>query len=152
MQAQGMEMRAIDLDMVSLPRLNIEASAGGGLVPINEEVAGFIAIRREYLRMIDVSPNHAHIAELSGHSMRPTLMDRDLIIVDTSKTEVLNEHIYAVVFGDAVLAKRIQLLWDGSLRLMSDNKADGYADEVVQAHERHDLKIVGRIKGYLRHF
>lgn len=152
MQVQDMEMRTIDLDLVPLPRLSIKASAGGGLIPIDENVEGFIAIKREYLRMIDVSPSHAHIAQLSGNSMKPTLLDRDLIVVDTSKTEVLNEHIYAVVYGETVLAKRIQLLWDGSLKLISDNKADGYTDEVVPASERHNLHIVGRIKSYLRHF
>lgn len=152
MLVDGMEIRAVGPDMVSLPRLNIMASAGSGLVPLEEEVDGFIAIKREYLRYIDVSPAHAHIAMLSGHSMKPTLLDRDLIIVDTSKTDVINEMIYAVVYGDTVLAKRIQLLWDGSLRIISDNKADGYVDEIVPASERDTLRIVGRIKGYLRHF
>lgn len=152
MQVESMELRAIDADMVYLPQLNVTASAGLGVVPPDEQVENFIAIKREYLRYIDVSPAHAHITTLGGHSMKPTLLDRDLIIVDTSKTEVLNERIYAVMYGETVLAKRIQILWDGSLRLMSDNKADGYTDEVVSAEDRDKVHIVGQIKGYLRHF
>ncbi|MBY0322525.1 MAG: hypothetical protein K2X72_27650 [Reyranella sp.] len=141
---------AQDQDMVLLPRLSIEASAGQGIVPAGEEIEEFLAFKAEFLRHLGVNPQNAHVLQIKGDSMYPTFRDYDVIIIDASLIEVREEGLYTIVYDDAVFAKRVQPLRDGSLRIVSDNKAAGYVDEIVPASERHTLKIVGRIRGVYR--
>ncbi|MFC5553664.1 helix-turn-helix transcriptional regulator [Methylobacterium iners] len=149
---QGAVLDENDLDAVALPRLSVEGSAGYGLIPGREEIEDYLSVSRGYLREVGINPSYAHVLRLSGHSMAPTLLDRDLVIVDTSQNKLQDEEVYAVVFGDTVLIKRLQPLWDGSIRIASDNREGNYPDTIIPAAERQLLRIVGRVGGFLRYF
>lgn len=149
---QGAIVEDDEADAVALPRLSVEGSAGYGLIPSREEIEDYISVSRTYLREVGINPQHAHVLRISGHSMSPTLQDRDLVIVDASRNMLRDEEVYAVVFGDAVLIKRLMPLWDGSVRISSDNKNGNYPDSIVPATDRRALRIVGRVSGYLRYF
>lgn len=149
---QPSEGPALDGDLVTLPQLSLEASAGQGIVPVDEEIDGFLAFKAQFLRHIGVDPRNAHVLRIKGNSMYPTLRDRDIVIIDASLIDVLEEGLYTLVYSGAVLAKRLQPLIDGSVIISSDNKDEGYRDETVHPSERHNLKVVGRIKGVVRHF
>ena len=82
--------------------------------------------------------------------MYPTLSDQDQVVIDTSIDSVKADALYAVVYGGAVLVKRLQMQFDGSVVLRSDNKTAGYEDISIPAADLHDLKIVGRVKGQFR--
>ncbi len=137
---------------VLLPRLSVEASAGRGAVPPDDETAGMVALKEDFLRDLGVNPRQAHVLAIRGDSMYPTLRSGDVVIVDTSAIDVLDEGLYTLVIGDAVRAKRLQPLAGGGVRVISDNKAEGYADEIVSRADLEGLRIVGRIKGMLRRF
>ncbi|RVU20658.1 S24 family peptidase [Methylobacterium oryzihabitans] len=135
---------------VMLPRLHVEALAGRGAVPPDDETAGTIALKEGFLRGLGVQPRNAHVLPIRGDSMYPTLKSGDVVIVDTSVIDVLEEGLYTLVIGGMVRAKRLQPLAGGGVRVISDNKAEGYADEVVSRADLDGLRIVGRIKGMLR--
>ncbi|QRE74415.1 hypothetical protein F1D61_13085 [Methylobacterium aquaticum] len=138
-------------DAIALPRLTIDGSAGHGLIPTREEIEDYLSVSRRYLREVGINPHYAHVLRLSGHSMAPTLLDKDLVIVDTSQNRVRDEEIYALAYGDAVLIKRIRPQLDGGLKIVSDNKGGHYEDAVVPAAERGQVRIVGRVGGFLRY-
>lgn len=133
-----------------LPQLTVEASAGTGLIPLSEEVAGFVALNEDYLREMGVDPRHAHVLRVSGRSMAPTINDKDIVVVDTSVRTPTSEGIFTLVYGETVLIKRIRLQRDGGITLVSDNKSEGYTDEVVPRSELSTLHIVGRVKTHIR--
>lgn len=136
--------------MVLLPRLSVEASAGQGIVPEDDELEGFLALKAEFLRDLGVNPNNAHVLKIKGDSMYPTLKDKDIIIIDASIIEALEEGLYTLILGDVVKAKRLQPLANGSIRIISDNQTEGYRDEIVQRRDLVNLRIVGRIRGIYR--
>ena len=138
-------------DAIALPRLTIEGSAGHGLIPTREEIEDYLSVSRRYLREVGINPLAAHVLRLSGHSMAPTLQDKDLVIVDTSQTTIRDEEIYALAYGETVLIKRLHPQWDGSVKIISDNKGGHYADAFVPAADRDQLRIVGRVGGFLRY-
>lgn len=150
--AQSQRAADIESEIVLLPRLNIEASAGLGIVPAEEEIEGFIAFKAEFLRDLGIDPRNAHVLQIKGDSMYPTLKNRDVIVIDASLVEVLQEGLYTLVYEGAVFAKRLQPLLDGSIVISSDNKEENWREETVPASERHTLKIVGRIRGVYRNF
>ncbi|PZP69551.1 LexA family transcriptional regulator [Methylorubrum populi] len=133
-----------------LPKLTVEPSAGSGLIPAGEAIDGYVAISDEYLREIGVDPRYAHVLRVSGRSMAPTINDKDVVIIDTSVRNAVTEGVYTLVYGEAVLIKRIRLLRDGGVTLVSDNKSEGYLDETVPRSELATLSIVGRVKGHIR--
>ncbi|MGF3022614.1 XRE family transcriptional regulator [Methylobacterium aquaticum] len=136
--------------MISLPMLGVEASAGPGIIPDQNEQTEHLALREEYLREIGVNPKYAHVLRVSGRSMAPTINDRDIVVVDTSARALVSEGIYTLNYGEAVLIKRVQMLRDGGVNIISDNKSEGYRDEFVPRSELHTLQIVGRVKGQIR--
>jgi phage repressor protein C with HTH and peptisase S24 domain len=148
---QGTVLTEESDDAVALPRLSVEGSAGKGLIPSQEEIDDYLSVSRRYLREVGINPMYAHVLRLSGHSMAPTLHDKDLVIVDTSQTSIRDEEIYAVAYGETVLIKRLRPQWDGSLKIISDNKGGHYEDALVPSSERDQLRIVGRVGGFLRY-
>lgn len=136
---------------VVIPRMDVRASAGAGLVAHSESVDAFVAFQEAFLRAIGVNPAYGKILPVSGDSMYPTLSDQDQVLLDTSIDHVVDNALYAVVYNDLVLVKRVQLMRDGSVILSSDNKPAGYVDERVEPHELPSLHIVGRVKAHLRY-
>ena len=136
--------------LVLLPRLEVRASAGTGLVAESEAIDGYMALQVEYLRRIGINPTFARILTVTGNSMQPTLSDGDQIVVNLSIDNVVDNALYALVYGGLVLVKRVQLMRDGSVILKSDNRDAGYEDERVQPQELDQLRIVGRVGAHFR--
>lgn len=77
--------------------------------------------------------------EVSGHSMRPTLAEKDLVIgqfVEDIRT-IREDRVYIIVTTDDLLIKRCLncLNKEGKLICKSDNSAQGYKDIVLDQTE-----------------
>lgn len=134
-----------------VPRYDVRASAGHGAVVPFEDIDGgrqFMAFRTEWLRRIGVQPSSAEVLVAVGDSMEPTIRDGDLILIDRSIKQVVDDGIYVLVLGGMVLLKRLQNRRDSSVVLKSDNPQ--YDDEVVPAGEVSDLRIEGRVRWFGR--
>ncbi|MER8964452.1 helix-turn-helix domain-containing protein [Mesorhizobium sp. M0808] len=130
---------------VPVPRIEIRPSAGAGSLDLYEESEPDIfAFREEWLRRIGVSPKFARLMVAKGDSMRETINDGDLMIVDVSIREFIDEAIYVLVYGGLVRLKRLQLLHSGLLLLKSDNPR--YQTEEVPLAEQQELIIGGRVR------
>lgn len=155
-QERGLAVQHVDLrmstgaGMVLLPLLEVQASAGSGMIAQSERTLSFVAFSETYLRELGVNPRSADVLQVTGRSMMPTLADRDWVVVDRSIDHVVDEALYAVVYGGMVLVKRVRLSRDGSVTLSSDNKAEGYGDETIRPPDLHTLQIVGRVKAHCR--
>ncbi len=146
------DSRQIDLtsaiteaDVVRLPRFDVKASAGRGLIPINEMPVGEVAFARDFLRNLGANPDYCYILEARGDSMWPTIPDGALLIADASKTEVDDGRIYHFNVMDRALVKRARWSMDGKLFLTSDNVAAGYPTEEFTADRIDELRVGGRI-------
>lgn len=133
------------LGFVPVPKIEIRPSAGAGTLDLYEESEPDIfAFREEWLRRIGVSPKSARLMVAKGDSMRETINDGDLMIVDVSIREFIDEAIYVLVYGGLVRLKRLQLLHSGLLLLKSDNPR--YQTEEVPLAEQPELIIGGRVR------
>ena len=61
------------------------------------------------------------VAQVSGDSMSPTLIDGDLVLFDTAKTEPLDGKIMAVGIDNLLYIKRLRVSPEGYF-LVSDNR------------------------------
>jgi phage repressor protein C with HTH and peptisase S24 domain len=136
-QVGGVRIKEIDLDY------GMGATWIDG-VPVTEIERVFPA---EWLvQFTRASPLHLFFAHGAGDSMMPTILDRDIVLIDTTqRTLNMADRIWAVAFGGAGMIKRLRPQPDGGVRLMSDNPS--IRDEVAYDGE---LSIIGRVVGVMR--
>ncbi|WP_374831111.1 S24 family peptidase [Paenochrobactrum pullorum] len=80
-----------------------------------------LSFKESWLRGININPRYARVLIAKGDSMEPTIRDGDVLLVDTSITSVYDSAIYIVVYNGHTLVKRVNMLRNGSLMIISDN-------------------------------
>ena len=126
-----------------VPIYQVEVSAGYGATVETETSVARLAFRRDWLEEIGVYESKAATVVASGDSMEPTIHDGDVLLVDTDQRQVIKDAIYVVRQESLLYVKRLQRLYDGSIRISSDNKA--YASEMVPKRELGSLEVIGRV-------
>ena len=102
-------------------RKNIRASAGAGCYVYDELEIEYIDVYDNEVKRLNINIKESDFIEVSGDSMYPFLNDRDKILVDKSKTAVIDGKIYVIRESDRIIVKRIQKVPKG-IKVISDNK------------------------------
>ncbi|MFZ6647745.1 LexA family transcriptional regulator [Undibacterium sp. TJN25] len=80
-----------------------------------------------------------------GDSMADFIIDGDIVIFDTKKTEITSGQIYAIDSPDGLRIKRVHRRADGSLVLTSDNpNKNRYPDELYTPEQSAQLVVKGK--------
>ncbi len=112
--------------LVSVPRLEIGASAGPGAFAGDERPRQHVAFEAEWLRtLVGSGLADLSIIQVAGDSMSPTLSNGDEILVDRADAAArLRDGIYVQRMDDAQRVKRLALNPVGPrLAVRSDNPA-----------------------------
>ncbi len=126
-----------------VPLYDLEVSAGGGAITDRENIVSQIAFRRDWLRHVGLNINHLVSVSVRGDSMEPSIRDGDMLLVDTSQTDVVEDGIYVLRIDSHLLAKRLQRLVDGRLYIKSDNPA--YERQELSKQDADQLEVIGRV-------
>ncbi|MCO5083039.1 MAG: LexA family transcriptional regulator [Rhizobiaceae bacterium] len=138
-------------DAITLPRYDVRASAGAGALVPTEDVSEYFAVGRDWLRrnLPGWAPPNAivGILEGSGDSMEPTIRDGDLVMIVQEVEWRIVERGGIFVFSlddERLLLKRLQVLMNGDLKVISDNPA--YAPETIPYDDiQHRVRIHGMV-------
>jgi phage repressor protein C with HTH and peptisase S24 domain len=127
---------------VSIPEIDIGYSMGGGLVLQDHVEAKAVPFPREWLRsLIRGRFDQVFIARGEGDSMQPTLLDGDVIVVDTAQQAITGQdRLWCLSYSDLGMIKRVRALPDGGLEIISDNPA-------VRPFKAYDgeVQVIGRV-------
>jgi hypothetical protein len=134
-----------DEGMVSIPRLDVGASAGPGALDPEERRLGRIGFDSAWLRRLGLGgggPGRLSVIRVDGDSMSPTLSDGDEILVDREDgAGRLRDGIYVLRVEEALVVKRLAVGPGGRLSVRSDNDAyPGWPDIEPGA-----VDVVGRV-------
>lgn len=134
-----------DEGMVSIQRLDVDASAGPGALDPEERQLGRIGFDSAWLRRLGLGgggPGRLSVIRVDGDSMIPTLNDGDEILVDREDSSGrLRDGIYVLRVEESLVVKRLAVGPGGRLSVRSDNDAyPGWPDLEPGA-----VDVVGRV-------
>lgn len=137
----------LDLDEVEIQQWDIAYGMGGGTfldLPVTGDRHKF---SRSWLRQFTHAPaSQIFLAAGTGDSMTPTILDADIVVIDTSQREVrMADRIWAAAYGQTGIIKRLRPMPDGSVKILSDNP--NVSPETAYDGE---LSIVGRVVAIVR--
>lgn len=141
----GEQMARTDLpgeELVYVRQVDLSYAMGAGAVVEDYPATGLIPFNLQFLRSI--ARGHVEtlfVARGQGDSMMPTLINDDLVLIDTSQTLVTDQdRIWAVTVSGAGMIKRVRRLPQDRFELISDNPV--VPSQVV---DFDDLQVVGRV-------
>ncbi|HEX8621741.1 MAG TPA: S24 family peptidase [Allosphingosinicella sp.] len=135
----------VEAGLISIPRLDVHASAGPGALEAEEKRLGRIGFDSAWLRRLGVSgggPDRLSVIRVDGDSMTPTLSDGDEILVDREDgAGRLRDGVYVLRIEDVLVVKRLSVGPGGRLSVRSDNDAYPGWPEL----EPGAVDVVGRV-------
>lgn len=130
---------------IAIGAVDIRASMGAGVdQPTSREVVSEMVVDEGRLRRNCTfsSPENLSLVTGVGDSMRPTFEDGDALLVDRGIRECRVDGLYCLALNDELYIKRLQRRPDGSVMMISDNRAyEPY--QITQGRDRVD--VLGRI-------
>lgn len=130
-------------EYVLVPRYDVTASAGPGALVASEQVVDHLAFKREWIKRLGLEAGKLALITAKGDSMEPTVRDGYLLLVDLRQRQAHQDAIYILRFDSELIAKRLQRMFDGSVKIKSDNPA--YDEQLVPVDQVAKLNIVGKV-------
>lgn len=136
-----------DPNAVAIAEIDAAYGMGSTFLDDTSIEAQTINFDRRWLRKYtSASPSEVFFARGIGDSMQGTLLDSDILLIDTSQRSMRsNELVWAITYGDLGMIKRLRAQPDGSILVMSDNPA-------IPPFTANDgeLHIIGRVVAFER--
>ncbi|MDB1109745.1 MULTISPECIES: XRE family transcriptional regulator [Pseudomonas] len=142
--AQAAPARANEDDAYAyVPLYDARCSAGSGAWNERSRVLVNLSFTRYSLRKQGLSPANLACLRVDGDSMTGLLEDGDTVMIDQSRNTLEGEGVYVLLLDDHLYAKLLQRQFDGSVLIISHNKA--YKELTVPRDRLDELQIVGRV-------
>jgi len=101
----------------------------------------WLKFKIEYLDDIGTRYRNLFLFEIRERTMVPSFMPGDCVLVDTGKRVLADDEVYLVNLENVLRLKRLTLLPDGKVRLVTDADPHGFLDGDPET----DLDIVGQV-------
>ncbi|MCF2910272.1 XRE family transcriptional regulator [Pseudoalteromonas sp. DL2-H2.2] len=130
-------------DMLMVPKLDVEASAGFGSINGSEDITEQFALNKRWLStQLGVHSEQLAFVTIRGDSMLPTLQHGDMVLVDLSQRDANKRGVFVLQTEDGLMAKRLQQHRD-HISVVSDNPE--YPAWQIHADNAQQHGIAGRI-------
>lgn len=131
-----------DLGISLVPEIDLGFSMGGGTVLEQFEQRGQVPFKSDWLRgMHRGALSQLVVARGEGDSMQPTILDGDLVLIDTAQNAITSQdRIWAVAWGDLGMIKRVRRQPAGTYLLLSDNNTVSPIEAVDG-----EMHVIGRV-------
>lgn len=136
---------AQDDELTHIPEYDVCLSAGFGAYPQDHALAiGHRPFSTLWLNKKGLKAKDLQLVRVAGDSMEPLLKDKDMVMIDSSRTKPSEAMPFAVRLEDDLLVKTIQRQGDGNIALVSRNKA--YDNIIINQHNPpQDFQVIGAV-------
>ncbi len=122
---------------------DVALSAGGGSYPDEHALAiGKRAFNLSWLKKKGLNPKDLSLVRVMGDSMEPLLKDKDMAMIDTSRTHPNDKMPFACIWEDELYIKLIQPKQPKIIKLVSVNKS---YDPMEVDLSWQNFKIIGAV-------
>ena len=112
----------LEPDTFRIAEYNVKLSAGLGEEVIHpENIKRYHTFNEEFLTDFRVKKNNLAIVQVVGDSMHPTLLSNELVVIDFSQKDPLDNHVYAITTQNQTWVKRYRITPAGG-KWQSDNE------------------------------
>lgn len=136
-------------DYVTIPRVMIDVSAGGGSIVSQEAEGESYYFRKAWIKdHLGVTPDDLRLLYVRGDSMEPTLQNNDMIMVDTTRKTPTPPGIFVLYDGMGLVAKRLEYITGDEkprIRIISDNPHYSAYERTVE-----ETLVIGRVVWFAR--
>lgn len=142
------ESTPLEKDEIEVPFFTeVELAAGNGTIAAREHTGKRIRFSKATLRRQGVDPLNAVAVKVSGNSMEPVLPHGCSVGVDIGNIKITDGKMYAINHDGMLRVKLVYSLPSKGLRLRSYN-SDEYPDEIYNAEQTTNIKIIGKVFWY----
>ncbi|MBF0421089.1 MAG: helix-turn-helix transcriptional regulator [Magnetococcales bacterium] len=143
-QPHGGKGYAPEIDAVSVPVFDVEASAGHGGWVESEEIVKELMFRRDWLQSHGYSKKNLGVIRARGDSMMPTIPDGAALLIHNAETDIQNGKVYVLRYDGMLHVKRLQRLPGHLIQVVSDNASE-YPPFTVELNDGVDFQVLGRV-------
>lgn len=132
--------------LITIPKYNVSASAGGGCYIDEEYVVESIEVSPNWLKHRNLTGKKLCIIRADGNSMEPSIDDGDDLLIDLGEIDNQKalEGVYVICIDDILRVKRLEYsIVDNGYRILSDNPL--YKEELVRREELERMRVIGKV-------
>lgn len=133
----------------SVPLMASRPWAGPGGEEQNNGVVDWLHFKSKWLNSKG-NVSDMKLFRIRGLSMSPTLEEGDLILIDSSRKEIVTGHMFLIRINDELMVKRLESV-PGKILFHSDNP-EYKTIELSTADESQEVEIYGRVIWFCREF
>ena len=143
----GSDEEAAEDKYAHIPQLTARAAAGLGSENPHVESNTTLAFKRDWLRTKGAKAENLLVIYAEGESMWPTINDHDVLLVDKSKIEPADGHVFVLSSTDkGAIVKRLVQSPLGGWIIRSDNEdKTEYGDLLLTRSDVNEHRIIGRV-------
>ena len=131
---------AFQTPMFPVPYYSAKAAAGEGTEVAEYPDKDVIYFDTRFLKtIVGNNLNHLSLITAEGQSMKPTIMDGDLLMINDSIKEIVPNKIFVIRQDKKLRVKRLKTKITGEVLIISDNKE--YEPEIMDK----ETEIIGQV-------
>lgn len=131
-------------EIVMIPFVDAQVGAGPGVSNGDERTLDLHQYSRAWIDKNGLHAPALRRVKVAGDSMRPTIFDGDVALVNTAERKITNGKVFAFIVDGEARVKRLFKQFDGRIRVVSDNPDKlQFPDEFLTPD--HMPEMVGRV-------
>jgi len=141
----GKEKNTLPTDQIQIPFYEVSAAAGSGDLVLSEEMNSLVSFDASFLRNeLHVDPKQTFLMLVRGDSMTPTLNNNAVMMV-SREIDGFSDGIYVIRMDGSLIVKRLQVIPNGVIKVISDNKDYVTYEINKKDFESGGYELIGRV-------
>lgn len=133
-----------DEELVQLRLLDSERHTYNAASDINQNSVKRVDINKNWaVTHLGVKLEDISLVTVYGDNMYPTLNENDVLFVDTTVKEYINDGVYILSGYSAVRVRRLQIIFD-EIHIINDNNK--YFNQKISTKDKAKLQVLGKVK------
>lgn len=131
-------------ELIQFRLLDVEKHLLNKISDINQDSIKCVDINRDWAVMhLGLKLDEIALVTVFGDNMYPTLNESDVLFVDTSIKEFINDGVYLLSGSSNIRIRRLQMVFD-EIHIINDNNK--YSNQKIAVKDKADLQVLAKVK------